>query len=462
MKQAVRADRWAAAASQTVLLLGCAALAKGDNADAEANCKPGWDLFSEEAATPANRIVGCYKGFVNRLTWDDASNVCKKEGGTLAAARSAAEQTELVRVANGVSTNMLFWISANSRTGIWKWGEPYNKKVDFISQSTGYALIQSIPGGGGSDDTVWKDMALVNGFRGAYVWKALPALPTNSTEDRHGFVCRKNACALDQDVKNGLCSPEAYSPSDDKERSNAWIAIVFFLGIVVLVGGSWTLLWYFANGHAVIIRGYLNCCKVQSVRVEPFELSTAKLNRRKTIADLLVQHPLVMDDRGIPSMEAGFGAGGKTAEQSSQRSGYSDVSGASDQPGDLPGSPLGIVRTSLPALMNQDQDQEAPWAGKRMVGMASSQVRAPAASNAHRLSMGHVAIPDPSVVRASLAKASKPSLPKPSLPRPSMPKPSGTGGRAPVLPKPAGPKFGDPGPRFRGPSAAPQGFNAPR
>jgi hypothetical protein len=417
-------------------------------------------------------------------------------GGTLAAARSEIEQEEVVRIANKIVYGMKFWISGNSLTptGIWNWGNPFFETVSFYNfDKIPKSIIQTIPGGGNSDIADWQGMALLNGHRGGYSWKATPVNGTGSTHI-YGFVCRKNACSPDQDVIRGLCSANAVIHVTDSTASSSWIAVVVIVGICLFIGLFCAFMWHFYNEHAITIQSYFGCCKAKTSEVTPHEINSmpgGKPTRRKTIADLLVQHPLVPADN--PGLEAGI----RGKRRSSTSSGYSErfptqsseltgsvghlqvqpqplvaseSSAVSQEPNSSTAESSGTLRTLMNPLVGTNV--RSAKGGIQMSGMAGERGKTPTRSATHRLSL---AGPSTWIAPPSPRKGGPGILPRnqangPSMPLPRTPKmPTGVkvggsmlqgGGLA--MPKPSG-QGGGPGggARFRGPPMQKPGMKDP-
>lgn len=417
------------------------------------------------------------QGYINRLNFGDAQEFCTTVGGTLAAARSDIEQREVVRIANNIVYGMKFWISGNSLapTGIWNWGYPFFETVSFYNfDKNPKSIIHTIPGGGNSDIADWQGMALLNGHRGGYSWKATPVNGTGSTHI-YGFVCRKNACLPDQDVIKGLCSANAVINVTDSTASSSWIAIVIIIGICLFIGLFSAFMWHFYEEHAITIQSYFGCCKAKTSEVTPHEINSmpgGKTTRRKTIADLLVQHPLVPADN--PGLEAGVSG----RKRSSASSGYERFPAQpSEQTGSVghlqvPPQPLVATESSaisqqpngttaeisgtLPILMNPlvGANVRSAEGGIQMSGMAGERGRTPTRSATHRLSL---AGPSTWIAPPSPRKGGPGILPRNHTPKTptgmkiggSTTKPSGQGGG------PGG------GARFRGPPMQKPGMKDP-
>jgi hypothetical protein len=144
----------------------------GDSAVSTADCKQGYELFSE----PGNAIIGCYKLFSDELTWTQAEQYCETEEGVLAAARSEAESDWL----DSIASKRRYWIAAYSFTigvsVLWSW---YGYSLS-ARMSDPWITLQNL------NYNTKANKVILAGRQGPYAW---------SYEDPNSvtapFICRK-------------------------------------------------------------------------------------------------------------------------------------------------------------------------------------------------------------------------------------------------------------------------------
>jgi hypothetical protein len=232
-------------ASMALLLSSTTAVNNyGESAPDNAECAPGTTFFQDKA----EGIVGCYKLYPNAASWYDAKTDCEETyGGKLAASRNANEQTFVLSLALTTS----FWSAgyspsltcAASSSCIWKW-QGYEVAVPF-SEPYIKDFIQSL------DHATRARQALVNNFVTNQHWKY-----GDPVKDTHAYMCRRDACSPDKEVKLGVCTSKPVSSSSSEDY--AWIAGVVIGVIILAIIVVLLLLWKFKNDQFNTLRN--GCC----------------------------------------------------------------------------------------------------------------------------------------------------------------------------------------------------------
>lgn len=237
------------------IAVGLFASSQADISKTGGNCKSGYTLY--ENATASH--FGCYKYVNVALNWTEAGAYCKGEAGALAAVRNQQEQTllEVLRTSAGFPDN-LFWVSGNSlNTNTFVWGDPYSEIVDFTGRWTGRgSIVRTIPRGNVGATSTFPAMVLLNGYRAAYAWDIV------SGTDKHHFVCRKEACAGEQDIDivRGICW-DVEKPAE-VDKGKGWIVgVVVGLAFALLIGGC-VYGWY---TDAEWVRTIVKGCRADKV-----------------------------------------------------------------------------------------------------------------------------------------------------------------------------------------------------